>query len=277
MTAPAFEVWGDPIDHSLSPALHRAAYAHLGWDWTYDRRRVTESEFAPTLAGLSAHHRGLSVTFPLKGAAFAASTRRDRRAELTGAVNTLLLTHGGPVGHNTDVGGIVNDLADHGIDCVDAARIVGAGATATSAVVAAAEIGVTRLDVVARRPEAAAPLVRLGTSLGLDVASTPMDAAAFRPAQLTIATLPGGAAVPRAAAEALATDGGLLYDVVYGHWPTDLAAAWTDAGATAVQGQGMLLRQAVLQIRLFATGDLDEPLLDEESVVDVMRRALVGG
>ena len=100
-------VWGDPIAHSRSPQLHAAAYRVLGLDWRYERRQVSESAFAAELAGLSAEWRGLSLTMPLKGAAHRAAAWRDRRSELTGAVNTLLLTGDGPRGFNTDVGGIV--------------------------------------------------------------------------------------------------------------------------------------------------------------------------
>lgn len=103
-----------------------------------------------------------------------------------------------------------------------------------------------------------------------------LDAAAAASVPVTVAALPGGADVPRDAAEALAAGGGMLYDVVYGHWPTALARAWQDAGGIARDGRGMLVQQAVRQIRIFATGDAVEPLPGESVVVDVMRRALMG-
>lgn len=262
-------VWGDPIAHSRSPELHAAAYAALGVEWTYTRRRVDENAFGEALAGLDATWRGLSCTFPLKGVAFAAAEHLDERARLTGAVNTLLL--GEELrGYNTDVGGIVAALADAGVAQVGTARIVGAGATATSALVALRELGADRVEVVARRPEAVDPLISLGERIGLAVAAVPfgVEAAAV---PVTIATLPGGAQVPDAAADALATTGGVLLDVVYGHWPTALASAWARAGVPAMDGLGMLLHQAVLQIRIFATGDVEEPLADEASVLSAMR------
>lgn len=274
MTSAAFEVWGDPISHSLSPRLHSAAYRELGWDWTYGRRQVNEASFASELAQNAPSLRGLSLTFPLKAAAFAASATRDRFAELTGAVNTLLLD-GEPRGINTDVGGIVADLRSRGIDGVDRARIIGAGATATSALVALAELGARNVEVVARRPERAASLVDLGERLGVRVDAAPLDSSAHEVVPLTVATLPGGAPVDAAVADSLA-QGGLLYDVVYGHWPTPLALAWERAGMPATGGLGMLLQQAVRQIRFFATGDANEPLPNEDAVVDVMRSALVG-
>ncbi|WP_292835786.1 shikimate dehydrogenase [Microbacterium sp.] len=272
------EVWGDPIDHSLSPVLHRAAYAQLGWEWRYDRRRVDAAGFRTMLNDVQL--RGASITFPLKNLAWAAAATRDRRAELTGAVNTLLLdaalTGGdGPYGFNTDVGGIVRDLHAHGISDADAARLIGAGATATSALVALGELGIEHVDVLARRPDAAEPLRALGARLGMTVTVAPLEAPSHPSRPLTISTLPGGTVLPDSVSDAVAAGGGVLYDVVYGQWPTALAAAWERMGGRAVNGLGMLLHQAVLQIRIFATGDPDEPLPDEPSVVAVMRRALV--
>lgn len=277
MNATVLEVWGDPIAHSLSPALHTAAYARLGWNWSYGRRRVDEAAFAEQLHGLDGRYRGLSLTFPLKHHAFAAADTRDQHADLTGAVNTLVLTGGVRSGHNTDVGGLAADLRAHGVGDVRAARLVGAGATATSALVALAELGAGTVEVRARRPEAAARLDALGARLGIAVTILPMDAGIRTAADVTVSTLPGGADVDPAVARTLADGGGMLYDVVYGHWPTALAAAWERAGGRAADGRGMLLEQAVLQIRLFRGGTATEPLPEEEAVRGAMRAALMGG
>jgi len=268
-------VWGDPIEHSRSPGLHTAAYAVLGAPWSYGRRQVAVDAFDRELAALDPSFRGLSLTYPLKGCAFAASATRDRDAELTGAVNTLILgADGGPRGFNTDVGGIVRDLREHGVDGVDAAAIVGAGATATSAVVALAELGARRIEIVARREAAVAPLRDLGARLGVAVSAAPFTRSSYAAVPLTIAALPGGTPLDEAAADAIATAGGVLYDVVYGHWPTPLAAAWERAGGTAVPGFGMLLHQALLQVRAFVSGDVGAELPDEDAVLSAMRAAV---
>ena len=270
-------VWGDPIAHSRSPRLHAAAYAVLGLDWSYERRRVDAGGFPGALASLDGTWRGLSLTYPLKSAAFAASVEHDRRAALTRAVNTLLLTPGGPRGFNTDVGGIVRMLRDEAIDRPDRARIIGAGATATSALVALSELGTRHVEVVLRRPEAGLPLIALGDELGLAVETVPIPTDTTpQMVPLTIATLPGEASLADAAADRLADAGGVLVDVVYGTWPTPLADAWARHGAIAHSGLGMLLHQAVLQVRIFVAGDVASPLPDEDLVVAAMRRAVVG-
>ena len=272
----ALEVWGDPIEHSLSPAMHTAAYALLGWDWTYGRRRVDEASFADELASLGPEHRGLSLTMPLKHVAYAAAGQHDARAALTGAANTLVRSGSGWHAFNTDAGGIVAALAEAGVVAADRARIVGAGATASAALVALSEIGVRQVWIAARRPAAAASLQDLGERLRLLVDAVPLDSATHASVDVTIATLPGGVSVDESVADRLAAAGGALLDVVYGHWPTDLSRAWDRIGAPAQGGAGMLLHQAVLQIRAFASGGVDQPLPREDEVVAVMRRALVG-
>jgi shikimate dehydrogenase len=269
-------VWGDPVAHSLSPQLHSAAYRVLGLDWTYERRQVTESAFDAELAGLSTRWRGLSLTMPLKGAAHAAAAWRDSRSELTGAVNTLLLAPDGARGFNTDVGGIVRALHEEGIVDPERARIIGAGATAKSALVALGELGVPQVEVVARRPAAVIPLAELGATLGIEVVGVGLEAPRFEPVPVSIATLPGDAPITDQTADALAEHGGVLLDVVYGHWPTSLAHAWRRSGRHAASGRGMLLHQALLQVRIFAGGDPDTALPHEADVLAAMRLALVG-
>ncbi|MCC4907351.1 shikimate dehydrogenase [Microbacterium sp. cx-59] len=276
LTPRRLAVWGDPIGHSRSPVLHAAAYAALGLDWTYERRRVTEDGFAGAIAALDASWRGLSLTMPLKLAGYRLAGVRDRHAELTGAVNTLIVDAEEPIGFNTDVGGIVGALRESGIDQVESARIIGTGATATSALVALHELGAGQIDVRARRPERADTLMRLGEDLGMRVTASGLDTAPVPHVSLTIAALPADAALAENVTDSLAAGGGTLFDVAYGTWPTVLGHAWQRAGLPASSGLGMLLHQALLQVRAFTTGDAQHPLLDEARVLAEMRRAVVG-
>jgi shikimate dehydrogenase len=296
------EVWGDPIAHSRSPALHTAAYRVLGLDWTYGRRRVGADGFASEFAGLDRSWRGLSLTMPLKTAAYGASVTHDRRAELTGAVNTILLTDDGPRGFNTDVPGIVAALGEAGVVGVTRGRVLGAGATATSALVALAELGATEVSVVARRLDAVAALAPLAATLGLSLTAHSLPArSAFREraqtvgdtpsdpdisalsrdhsggaVDVTISTLPATADLDDATTDGLAAGGGVLLDVSYGQGTTAVARAWQRTGGTTLSGLGMLLHQALRQVRVFVNGDPDEPLDDEAAVLAALRLALVG-
>ncbi|WP_341853373.1 shikimate dehydrogenase [Microbacterium foliorum] len=270
MTRRQLAVWGDPIAHSRSPQLHAAAYAVLGLDWEYTRRRVDEHGFSGALDSLDGSWLGLSLTMPLKERAHGAAHVPDRAARLTGAVNTLVLD-GTRRGFNTDVGGIVDALGEQRLHGLDRVRILGAGATAASALVALVEAGAQTVEVRARRPARAADLVALGERLEVVVTAAGFDDAAS-PVDLTLATLPGGAALDADTTARLGDTGGALFDVAYAPWPSALASAWT--GGATISGEGMLLHQAVRQIRLFHHGDQHVALPSETAVVDAMRAAL---
>lgn len=263
-------VWGDPIAHSKSPQLHAAAYGVLGLDWSYDRRRVAEGEFAGAVRSLDDSWRGLSLTMPLKDEAYRIADVRDAHAELTGVANTLTL---GATVHafNTDVGGIIDALGESGITTVERVRLLGAGATAASALVAVADMGARSADVRARRPESASTLRELGARLGVEVTVLPFTETADA-VELTVSSLPGGTALPEDVVAPLAAAGGALFDVAYAPWPSALATNWGDV--PAIPGLGMLLHQAVRQIRVFMHGDPGVPLPDEQDVVAAMRTAL---
>lgn len=267
------EVWGDPIDHSASPALHRAAYEHLALDWRFSRRRVAQDELDANLQAIDGGVRGLALTMPLKHAAFRAADRHDRHAVSTGAVNTLLRKDASWHGFNSDVGGIVDAFREHGVDALDSVRILGAGATSASALVAAAEMGVRRVEVRARRPEQASRQLLMGEALGVEIVVAPFDPAASA-VDATVSTLPGGAELPAPVAEQLAASGGVLLDVSYAPWPSAMAAAWGQG--LVISGREMLLHQAVRQVRIFVHGDPDAALGDEAMMVTRMREALVG-
>ena len=270
MTPRHLAVWGDPIAHSKSPRLHAAAYDVLGLDWEYTRRQVDEDGFGDALASLDGSWLGLSLTMPLKEQAHRAAAVRDRHAELTGAVNTLLLADV-LQGFNTDVGGIVDALGQHGLVDVDRVRVLGAGATAASAVVACVELGARSIEVRARRPERAATLIALGERLGVDMTADAFDADADV-VDLSVATLPSGSALDHVTGAGIGERGGVLFDVAYSPWPSALATAWT--GGQAISGEGMLLWQAVRQIRIFVHGDPTAALPGEDAVVAAMRAVL---
>lgn len=267
-------VWGDPIEHSRSPQLHAAAYAVLGLDWQYGRRRVSEQDFPDALADRDATWRGLSLTMPLKEAAFRVAQTRDAHATLTGAVNTLLFRTDGVVsGFNTDIAGLVAALREGGVTAVARARIIGAGATAASALVAVVELGAQHVEVVARSPEKAEPLIALAQRLGVACVAGPF-ANAYDRVDLTLSTLPSGTDLGAERTDAFAEPGGALLDAAYAPWPTPLAARWR-SDVPVISGFGMLLHQAVNQIRIFLQGDPVQSLPNEAAVVAAMRSALL--
>lgn len=266
-------VLGSPIAHSKSPSLHRAAYERLGLDWAYDRVEVGAGGLAGFLDGLGPDWRGLSLTMPLKAEALALADDVERLAERAGAVNTLLLAPGGRrLGFNTDIVGIVRALGDVGVHAIRHGVLVGGGATAASALVAMAELGAASVEVCVRDAGRAASVIGLGHALGLVVETRPLARIGEATgADLVISTVPGGTDLGLAPSDALAA--APLLDVAYAPWPTPLAAAWGERGGTVANGLGMLIHQALLQVRIFLTGDPLAELPDEAGVLEVMRRA----
>ncbi len=256
-------VLGSPIAHSLSPVLHRAAYDALGLaDWTYRAIECSPVELGGVLRSLDDEGlAGVSLTMPLKQAVVPMLATAEPLVTEIGAANTVLFA-GAWSGFNTDVPGMVDALA--GIDVPDQATVLGAGATAASAVVALASIGVTHVVVRARRPAAAADLLSLAAGRGLVVDVEPWPETLD--ARLVVSTVPAGAADSLAGSLA-DMSGRFLFDVVYAPWPTPLAAAWAAAGGAVVGGLELLVAQAAHQVKLM-TG--------QEPPVAAMRAALPG-
>ena len=239
-------VLGSPIAHSLSPALHRAAYGYLGLNWTYDRVQVDEQGLAPFVCGLDASWRGLSLTMPLKVAVLELG-EVDQLATLTGAGNTLILEGGSRRVYNTDIAGLTGAVGHVAQAPLRRVTILGAGATANAALVAATELGVQQLTVVARTPSRAEPLRALARNLGVKLDVRPWSRQ-IPEADLVISTVVSGAA--DSIADAVADSAPLIVDVIYDPWPTVLATTAQRAGCTVVSGRDLLVGQAQLQIEL---------------------------
>lgn len=256
-------VLGSPIEHSLSPVLHRAAYGSLGLDWTYTAIDMDEARLPGFMADLDESWAGLSLTMPLKQCVIELLDSVDEEARELQSVNTVVPRDGGWHGTNTDVYGIVQSVMRAGLVHSPArATVLGAGATARSAVAAVRHLGASRVTICARRPEAADSVARLAGRLGLECEVRPLDPdPACIGADVVVSTLPGEVGRPWAS---LASDAvGILLDASYHPWPTPLAAAWH--GRAVASGRDMLLWQAVEQVRLM-TGEEPDP--------QVMRAAL---
>ena len=269
-------VIGSPIEHSLSPALHAAAYARLGLDWRYGRHEVHADGLAAYLDGLDASWRGLSVTMPLKEALIPLVDELDEDAQLTGAANTVLFTDDGRrFGDNTDIAGARTALERTGVTAVRRAAVIGAGATARSIVVALARLGAREIDVLVRDETRAGALLDLAERLGVDAAPRPLaDLARLVPAHEVIAwTLPNHVAPEGMVPEAVRRASTLL-DVTYHPWPSPLAQQWRAVDGVVVSGRDMLLHQAVRQVRLFVGGRDAGLLPDEAGVESAMAAAL---
>ncbi|WP_405809547.1 shikimate dehydrogenase [Streptomyces sp. NBC_00210] len=253
-------VLGSPIAHSLSPVLHRAAYAELGLaHWSYDRFEVDEAALPGFLDGLDGSWAGLSLTMPLKRAILPLLDGISDTAASVEAVNTVVFTDDGRrIGDNTDIPGMIAALRERGVDKVDSAAVLGAGATASSALAALSRICTGPVTAYVRSAARADEMRGWGKRLGVEVHIADWAEAdlALR-APLVIATTPAGATDDLAAE--VPERPGTLFDVLYEPWPTALAAAWSARGAAVVGGLDLLVHQAVLQVEQM-TGRAPAPL-----------------
>ncbi|MEZ0113942.1 shikimate dehydrogenase [Catenulispora sp. EB89] len=253
-------VLGSPIAHSLSPVLHRAAYTALGLtDWTYDAHDVDEASLPDFLSGLDASWAGLSLTMPLKRAVIPLLDEVSATARAVEAVNTVLFAaDGSRTGTNTDVPGLVNALAERAVTEAASAAVLGAGATASSALSALSGIAKSEVEVFIRNRARDAEIHAIAEAVGTPIRIRDWkDAPAAFEHELVISTTPTGATDDLA--QAVPPTPGTLFDVLYHPWPTPLAAAWTAHGGAVLGGLDLLVHQAVLQVELM-TGRAPAPL-----------------
>lgn len=255
---PRCGVIGSPIAHSLSPVLHRAAYAELGLDWRYDAHEVTTGDLDAFMAGLSAPWRGLSVTMPLKMAVLRHSTTVDEAGSAVGAVNTLIrLAGGGWSAANTDVAGFTASLAGVGMTGVRQAAVLGAGATAASAIYALALLGAESVTVLARSVDRAARLDLVAERAGIVLRKLQMDTEQWPAVDVLVSTIPASA--QPAVADRAAASASTVFDVTYDPAQTPLLDAARVARRRTVPGFELLLHQAGRQVELM-TGCETAPL-----------------
>ena len=271
MSRSRLAVLGSPISHSKSPAIHSAAYAALGLDWSYEAIETTGETLADFVRSRDESWRGLSLTMPLKRDVLPLLDRRAPLVDAVGGANTVLFTDSGTSGYNTDVYGVQRSFREAGIESLGLVHVLGAGATAASVIAGVAGLGCTGVVVSARTPARAIPLVELGDALGVPVRVIPWGVDGSLP-DAVVSTVPGGAGdlvFPEALRAA-----SVLFDVAYDPWPTALANQWSDAGGFVIGGIELLLNQAVGQVRVFVGGDPDLQLENEDAVVAAMRAAV---
>ena len=246
-------VLGSPIAHSLSPVLHRAAYAHLRLaDWRYDAIECTPERLPALLASArtDADFGGYSLTMPLKLTAVPLVDELEPLARQVGAVNTVVRRPDGLFGANTDVPGMVAALIEaglHGPLVPASAVVLGGGGSSQAAIAALAAVGVHQVGVALRSPGRAGALHDVADSAGVKLTVLGWTPSAVCDAELVVSAVPAEAADDFAASWPATTT---LFDLVYAPWPTALATAAQAAGARVIGGLDLLIHQAVGQVAL---------------------------
>jgi shikimate dehydrogenase len=261
-------VLGDPVRHSLSPAMHNAALAALELDWVYLALPAPAEQLDTVVRGLAAMDcRGLNVTLPHKQAVAALCRELTPLAERLGAVNTLVPRGDGSwLGTNTDVEGFLAPLRqrDPAAWPDSLAVVLGCGGSARAVVAGLVELGVGRIGVAARRPEALqtfccscsawAPqlqplhwdeLPTLLSRVELLVNTTPVGMTSQRD--------PDAARRSPLAPEVLerVRPQSTVYDLIYTPRPTALLGAAAARGCATIDGLEMLVQQGAAALRLW--------------------------
>lgn len=259
MASTHLAVLGSPIEHSKSPLIHDAAYSAMGLDWDYGRYKVEANELSDFLKLRDDSWRGFSLTMPLKEIGYELSIPSCPVASETGVVNTLLHTEDGWEGYNTDSFGIQKAVKCHSKQKFEIITVLGSGATAKSALHAARQLNSdAEIRLFARR------------EVVIDGVSSNPLAEFFESTSsgLTISTLPGGLALP----PVRSSDDAVILDVAYNPWPSKLSLGWLESNR--ISGIEMLLWQALIQLRIFKSGDGMVHLENEEQVFEAMRASV---
>ena len=245
-------VIGDPVRHSLSPAIHNAAFAAVGLDWVYVALPVAAGDAvaavdAMRILGLG----GMSVTMPHKDGVAAAADERSDAVEALGAANCLVRVDDGRVrAENTDGVGFLAGLeADAGFDIGGrSVAVLGAGGAARAVVQACAAIGASAVTVVNRTGERAAAAAALAGPVGR-VGDVNDEANADLVVNATSIGMSGDRSMP--CDPSLLGTGQLVDDLVYEPVETPWLAALRGSGVVAHNGLSMLVGQAAAAFTLW--------------------------
>ena len=279
-------VIGSPIAHSLSPVIHRAAWEQLGIDgWEYRRAEVTEESLPTFIGQLDESFCGLSVTMPCKQAVMPLLDAIDPLASAVGAVNTVVPSAGMLAGFNTDVTGIASAIrracSRSGVPVPSSALVLGARATASSALAGLGELGITTTTVAARRFGGPGSVISAASRLGVSVEQVMWSdvsavASAAACADVLISTLPAGVADPIASCLA-PREGQILLDVIYSPRDTALRTTFEKAGGVVAEGTDMLVYQGAAQVQLMTGRSPDPAVMRHALEAELERRAREAG
>jgi shikimate dehydrogenase len=256
-------VFGDPVEHSMSPAMHNAAYAALWMDRVYLAFHVTPQNLAAALRALTALGiLGVNLTVPHKEAAARMLKHLSAEAKLLRAVNCIINDRGKLHGDNTDARGLECDLRALGVDIRSRlAIVIGAGGAAAAAILACSRMGAVRIVVANRTRSRAANLARRfrspQSSRRIEVLACGLDA-------LTDRSLLADAALVLNATSMGLTTGAFapldyaatspecfFYDAIYRAEPTPFLREAIALGRPHADGAGMLISQGELAFELF--------------------------
>lgn len=263
-------IFGDPVEHSFSPAMHNAAFHALGMNWCYVPFHVTPERLGEAVAGIRALKlRGVNVTVPHKEAVMKHLDHVDEQARLIGAVNTIVNEEGVLTGYNTDGAGFVRSLDEAGIGVAGArVAVLGAGGASRAVCFSLLQAGVSALNIVNRTLEKAVRLSReLNAVRAVAEASDKMENPEGIDLLVNTTSLGLRPEDPAPADVSLLESGVAVCDLIYNPPETPLLKGARLRGASTLNGLGMLIWQGAIAFELWT---------DRKAPVEVMKKALSG-
>lgn len=269
--AKTYCIIGDPVDHSLSPAMHNAAFKALNMNCVYIAFRIKEDELEAGIGSLKQSNiAGFNVTMPHKVAIMKFLNSMDETCAKIDAVNTVNNENGKLRGYNTDMHGFIQPIRQRGIKLAKKnVLLIGAGGAARAVLAALADENVAKVIIAnrsaARAGDAAKHAGKLGLSCDLiTLDDVPKHANA---ADLIVNATPIGMTDNQGIKAADIRKSSIVYDLVYTPMETSLLKNAKEAGATVIHGYEMLVEQGAKSFEIWH---------GIEAPRDVMRKTLVG-
>jgi shikimate dehydrogenase len=251
-------VLGWPLEHTLSPVIHNAAFRSAGLHAVYLSFPVAPGDLPAAVAGLRALGAlGANVTMPHKETIVELLDGLSAEAAELGAVNTVERAGDRLVGHNTDVEGF-HDFLVHDAEVDVGGRrvlVLGSGGAARAVVVALSSLGAADLAVAARRPERAARVTALARGGGARAVAWERREEIAQGADLVVNATPIGGRGDDPLPGVVATERQAVIDLVYGPSAGPLVVRARGGGARAWDGLGMLVRQGAASWRIWTGAD----------------------
>ena len=271
----SFAVIGDPIDHSMSPHIHSAAFRELGIDSSYIGYRIPKGELAEGVEGLKKIRiDGFNITIPHKVEMMKYLDTMDQTCSLIGAVNTVTNTDGAFKGYNTDMDGFLEPLKQRETLIADAkVLLIGAGGAARAIVAGFAKEKASSITIANRTLPHADSLAQFAKTIKLDAITTGISHIGdLKNYDIIVnATSVGLNNEPSVIPMEQVTSNTVVYDIVYMPINTDLIKKAKQYGATVIYGYEMLLGQAVRAFDIWHEGT------GIKAPYKAMKRALLGG
>ena len=269
----SFAVIGDPIDHSLSPNIHSAAFRELDMDCSYIAYRIPKDELSDGIAGLKKIKLdGFNVTIPHKVNMMKYLDETDSTCDLIGAVNTVTNTNGILKGYNTDMDGFMEPFRMRRLDITDASVLVlGAGGAARAIVAGFANAKIKNITIANKTLENAIHLAEFSKQLGLDADATKINNVAESAKNYNI--IVNATPIGLKNEQSLISLSGInektiIYDIVYMPINTDFIKKAKEKNATIIFGYEMLLGQAAKAFEIWH---------NTIAPYNAMKKAVLGG